>query len=167
MRQKIFDWNFWYFLPPPLSLNFFTTGNFLKQSTEGFLYEMFRYCETKQFWRKSVIPASSLMPYIFRYPKWMKHWTLKDSSTKFFSTVRQKILDGKFWYFLTPPLPSPPLPPPPLPPPLSIKFFDTRNFVKHWRVPYKIFWHWDKNFLMENVIPFCIKYRNQWWNWYL
>ncbi len=40
--------------PPLLSINFFATGKFLKHSTEGFLYEMFRYCKTKNFRRKFV-----------------------------------------------------------------------------------------------------------------
>ena len=50
--------------------------------------------------------------------------TLKNSPTKFFGTVRQKFLTE-----------NRDTPSPPLPPFLSIKFFDTRNFVKHRRVP--------------------------------
>ena len=53
VRQTIFDGNFRYSPSPFLSINFFATRNFLKHSTEGFLYEMFRYCETKNFDRKS------------------------------------------------------------------------------------------------------------------
>ena len=56
VRQKIFDGKSWYSLPPLLSINFFATGKFLKHSTEGFLYEIFRYCKTKIFQRKIVIP---------------------------------------------------------------------------------------------------------------
>ena len=48
--------------------------------------------------------------------------TLKGSFTKFFGTVRQKIFDGKTWYPL-----------------VCIKFFDTPNFLKHWRMPTKFF----------------------------
>ena len=57
--------------PPParLCINFFATENFLKQSTDGFLSEIFRHCETTNFWRKIVIPAPSLIPNIFRYQK--------------------------------------------------------------------------------------------------
>ena len=33
--------------PPFLSFYFFANGKFLKHSTEGLLYELFRYCETK------------------------------------------------------------------------------------------------------------------------
>ena len=40
--------------PPLLSINFFANGNFLRHSTEGFLYEIFRYCETKKFRHKIV-----------------------------------------------------------------------------------------------------------------
>ena len=41
--------------PPVLSINFFPTGNFLKHSTEGFTYKIFRHCEKKNFHRKSKI----------------------------------------------------------------------------------------------------------------
>ena len=34
---------------PLLSINFFAPGNLLKHSTQGFPYEIFRYCETKIF----------------------------------------------------------------------------------------------------------------------
>ena len=42
--------------PPLLSIKFFDTRNFLKHRSEGFLYEIFRHCETKKFWQKIVIP---------------------------------------------------------------------------------------------------------------
>ena len=51
---------------PHLSINFFATLNFLKHSTERFLYEMIQYSEAKQFRRKIVIPAPSLILNIFR-----------------------------------------------------------------------------------------------------
>ena len=38
--------------PPLLSINFFATGNFLKHSTEGFTYQIFRHCETKKIRQK-------------------------------------------------------------------------------------------------------------------
>ena len=120
--------------PPLLSLNFFAPGNLLKHSTQGFPYEIFRYCETKQVWRKIVIPAASLIPNIFRYQNFSE--TEKGSSSKCFDTVRQNNFDGKSWY------------PPPL---LSPTFFDTRNFLKHRRVPLRSFSAlWDKNFPTEN-----------------
>ena len=40
--------------PTLLSINFFATRNFLKHSTEGFPYEIFRHCETKNFWQRIV-----------------------------------------------------------------------------------------------------------------
>ena len=55
VRQKLFVGKSWHSLPPPphhSKINFFATGNLLKHSTEGFLYELFRYCKTKNFWQK-------------------------------------------------------------------------------------------------------------------
>ena len=54
-----------------------------------------------------------------------------------------------------------------------IKFFDIRIFLKPRRVLLRIFFGlWDKKISSENrdkitLIIFCIKYRNQWWGWYL
>ena len=57
--------------------------------------------------------------------------------TKFLGTVRQKIFDGNLWYPL-----------------LCIKFFDTPNFLKHWRDAHEIFRHCEtQNFRRKNVIP--------------
>ena len=57
--------------------------------------------------------------------------------TKFFGTVRPKIFNGKTWYPL-----------------VWIKFFDTPNFLKHWRDAHEFFWHCEtKNFRWKNVIP--------------
>ena len=57
--------------------------------------------------------------------------------TIFFGTVRQKDLDGNLWYPL-----------------LCIKFFDTPNFLKHWRDAHDFFRHCEtKNFRRKNVIP--------------
>ena len=77
-----------------VSKNFFDTRN--QWHHKGFPYEVFRYCETKQFWQKIVLPAPSLIPNIFRYQKFSE--TQKGSSTKFFGTVRQKFFNGKSWY---------------------------------------------------------------------
>ena len=62
VRQKIFDRKSWY--SPLLSINFLATGNFLKHSTEGFPYEIFRHCETKNFRQKIVILPSSSSPFL-------------------------------------------------------------------------------------------------------
>ena len=78
VRQKNFDRKSWK-SPPLLSINFFATGRFLKHSTEGFTYQIYRHCETKNFRRKNVIPPS--MHKIFRYPKFSE--TLKVCSRNF------------------------------------------------------------------------------------
>ena len=57
--------------------------------------------------------------------------------TKFFGTVIQKYFDGNLWYRL-----------------LCIKFFDTPNFLKHWRDAHEIFRHREiKKFRRKNVTP--------------
>ena len=65
--------------------------------------------------------------------------TLKGSITKFLGTVRQKSFDGELWYPL-----------------LTMKFFDTPKFLKHWRDAHEIFRHCGtKTFRRKNVIsPF-------------
>ena len=51
--------------------------------------------------------------------------------------MRQNFFDGKIWYPL-----------------LCIKFFDTSNFLKHWRDAHKNFRHCEtKKFRRGNVIP--------------
>ena len=51
--------------------------------------------------------------------------------------MRQKLFDGKWWHPL-----------------LCIKFFDTPNFLKHWRDAHEIIRHCEtKNFRRKNVIP--------------
>ena len=69
VTQKSSDGKSWY--PPPLIHKLFHQWNteriFPKQSTDGFLYEMLCYCETKQFRRKIVNPAPSLILYMFQY----------------------------------------------------------------------------------------------------
>ena len=60
--------------------------------------------------------------------------TLKGSYTKFFGTVRQKILDGKLWYPL-----------------LCQKLFETKNFLKNSKIPLRKFSAlWDIKFSTEN-----------------
>ena len=100
-----------------------------------FSYEIFRYCVTKSFWRRTWYPPC-LMHKIFRYPKFSD--TPKCSPTKFFGTVWQKVFDGER----------------DTPPVWCIKFFDTRNFLIHRSVPQRNFSVLcDKKFLTENVIP--------------
>ena len=166
MREKIFDGKLW---NPLLCIKFFDTPNFLKHWRDA--HEIFRHCETKNFRRKIVIPP--IMHKIFRYPKfsetlkgWPRNfsalwdqkfsmekrdtpyyawnfsipqvfWNIEGMPTKFFGTVRPKIVDGKTWYPL-----------------LCIKFFNTPNFLKHWRDAHEIFRHCEtKNCRRKNVIP--------------
>ena len=78
VAQQIFDGKLWHSLPPHfLSIKFFSTRNFLKN--RRFPYEIFWYCETKNFRRKIVIPP--IMRKIFRYPKFSE--TLKGSPRNF------------------------------------------------------------------------------------
>ncbi len=61
---------------PLLSIHFFATGNFLKHTAEGFLYEMFRYCKTKNFRRKILIlPPPLLSIHFFATGNFLKHST--------------------------------------------------------------------------------------------
>ena len=75
VRQKMFDGNSWY--PSPLlSINLFATGNFLKRSTEGLLYEILRNCETKYFLHKILILAPSVLSInFFATENFLKHTT--------------------------------------------------------------------------------------------
>ena len=59
--------------PSLSSINFFATRNLLKHSTEGFFYEMFRYCETKKFDRKSWYPPPLLSLTFFDIRNFVKH----------------------------------------------------------------------------------------------
>ena len=74
--------------PPPLSINFIATGKFLKHSTEGFLYEMFRYCKTKNFRRKIVTYPSEAwnfsIPEIFWNTKGFPYEVFRYCGTKQF-----------------------------------------------------------------------------------
>ena len=85
--------------------------------------------------RVSVVPnIFTIHPLHFLMPEISE--TLKGSFTKFFGTVRQKIFDGNLWYPL-----------------LCIKFFDTPNFLRHWRDAHEIFRHCEtKNFRRKIVI---------------
>ena len=166
MRQKIFNGKSWY---SPLSYsNYLGTRNFC--NSKGFHYGKFRHCETKNFWRKILVLLPSLIQ-TFSIPEIIA--TIKDYPTEIFSTVRQKIFDGKSWW-------SPP--PAPLIQTLSVNeisetlkasptkffgtvrrkiflgkswysplsypnFFDTRNYCNNKGLPYGNFRHCEiKNF---------------------
>ena len=143
----------------------------ISETLKGSFTKFFGTVRQKKFRRKLVIPP--IMHKIFRYPKfsetlkgcprnfsalWDKKfstencdtpyyawnfsipqifWNIEGMSTKFFGTVRPKIFDRKTWYPL-----------------VCIKFFDTPNFLKHWRDAHEIFRHCEtKNFRRKNVIP--------------
>ena len=127
--QKIFERKSWY-SPPLLSINFFATGNFLKHSTEGFPYKIFRHCETKNFRKLLTLPP--LIHKIFRYPKLSKN---RKVPLRIFSVLWDKKFSVENRDI----------------PLLGIKFFDTRNFLKHTKVPLRndsVLW--DKTILTEN-----------------
>ena len=112
------------FLPftPLLSINFLANGKFLKHSTEGFLYEMFRYCATKQFRQKFVIRATLAYVPDFSIPE------------TFWNTER--ILYGMFRYCETKQFRQKLVIPPSL---SSIKVFDPRKFPEDRLVPLRCF----------------------------
>ena len=133
VRQKKFDRKSWYSLPPPSPLvhNFFRYQKFC-ETQKGSPTKFFGTVRQQIFYWKWWY--SPLRYKIFRYPIFSE--TQKGSSTKWFGTVRQNNFDGKSWF------------PPPL---LSLTFFDTRNFLKHRKVPRWIFSAlWDKNFWTDN-----------------
>ena len=51
--KTIFDRKSWYSLPPPPSYPWNFSIREIFWNTEGFLYEMFRYCETQKFSREN------------------------------------------------------------------------------------------------------------------
>ena len=126
---------------------------------------------------------------ICRYPKLSE--TQKCSSMNWFTTLRQNKFDGKTWY--PPNLLSPKLvdirrllkhgrvplrnvallwdkailtQSRDISPLLIPIFFATRIFLKHRKVSLRNFQHFGmKNFQKKIAIPFCIKYKKQWWSW--
>ena len=140
VRQEFFDGNSWYSLPPPPSLlhkNFrhrkFSETQHIRDSTK-----YFGTVRQKKFRRRIVITLPSRdwklsMLEFFSNTEGFPHEIFK-----FFGTVRQKIFDRKARY-------SSPF--------LFIKFFDTRNFLKHRSVPVrKVSVLWDKRFRQNIVI---------------
>ena len=126
-RQTIFHGKFWYFLTPPspLSINFFATRNFVKHRRVSLRSFSIQW-DNKFFCRKTWY--SPLSHKIFRFSQLSE--TRNGSSTNWFGTLRQNNFDRKSWY------------PPPI---LWLTFFNTRNFLKHRRVPVRIFRHSETN----------------------
>ena len=112
----------------PLSLKFFDTTIFLKHRRVAL--RNFSVLWDKNFDKKKWYTHSSFIQKNFWYPKFSE--TKEGSPTKLFSTVRQRL-----WQKVV-------IHPPRL---LSITFFDTRNFLKHRKVPLRHFSIlWDKKF---------------------
>ena len=112
--QLFFDGKSWYSPLPLLSKNFFATGHFLKHTSEGFLYESFRSCETKNF-EKTVIPSLLCMR-IFDTRILSKHRRvlLRNLSALWDKDFSKEFSDIPF---------------------LCIKFCHARKFLKHRSVP--------------------------------
>ena len=126
--------------PPLLFINFLATGNFLKHSTEGFPYEIFRHCETKNFRRKNLdTPPSPPIHKLFRYRKFSETQDRRVHLRNFSAMWDQKITTENLD---TPLLPL-----------LIHKLFRCRKIseTQHRRVHLQIFSAlWDKNFSTEN-----------------
>ena len=133
-------------LPPsPLSKNFFTTGNFLKHSTEGFSCEVFGYCETKKNSTEDR-DITSLSIKLFDTQNFLKHRrdSLRNDSILWNKTILTENRDTR---------------PLSYPSHFSIPeiFWNTEGFL------YEYFRHCEaKIFQQKVVIPFCIKSINQW-----
>ena len=147
--------------PPLLSINFFATGKFLKYSTEGFTYQIYRHCETKNFRRKKVIPLVCIK--FFDTPNFLKHRRdaheyFQDCETKNFR--RKNVIPPSMHKFFRYPKFSETFKGCPrnfLPlwdqkfsaekrdTPFFIHiFFETKNFLKNSRISLRKFWAlWD------------------------
>ena len=126
MRRKIFEGNSWYSPHPLLSINFLATGNLLKHSTEGSLYEFFRHCEAKNFRRKLLTSPPVLAMNFFATWKFLKH-SIEGFRYRIFQHCETQNFRGKLLI-----LPSPPV---------IHKLFGYRLFseTKHRRVPLRSF----------------------------
>ena len=131
MQEKIFiqKGHFSFFFSPTLPTFYSKIKNRSRVKTTAFSSSRFGV-------RVSVVPnIFTIYPRNFLKPEISE--TLKGSFTKYFGTMRPKFFDGKLWYPL-----------------LSIKFFDTPNFLKYRRDAHEIFRHCEnKNFRQKNVIP--------------
>ena len=95
---------------PFLSKNFLATANLLEHCTEGYLHEMFRYCETKQFWRKNLIPLPILC---LKIPDARIFLKRRGFRYEVFQYCETKNSDRKWWY-----------------PPIVQKVFSFPNFFR-------------------------------------
>ena len=156
-----------------------------------FFYEVICYCETKQFWKKVVLPPPplpvlSLTFFVTR--TFLKHWRVPLQFS--FGTLRQETIDRKSCYPLAFLSISFSIPdffetqngfsskcfdtvrqnkidgkswyPPPL---LSLTFFDTRSFLIQRRVHLHFFWYREKKNRQKIVIydiPLLLECNSDW-----
>ena len=120
-------------------MNFFAIGTFMKYSTEGFPYDVFRYGETKQAGQKNVT-YNPLRRKIFPYMELRTHYMVPLQS--FFGHCKKKNWQKNVIF-----------PPYSRPPALLHKLLRYRNFssTQHTRVPIRKFSTlWDEKFLEGN-----------------
>ena len=120
---------------PLLGINFFDVTKFF-WNIEGFLCEMFWYCETKQFGRKTEMSTS--YPYLFSIPEISEK--LQASCTEFSHFGEKKILTD---FFDTSSLLL-----------SSINFLDTGIFLKHSSevFPYEVFRYCDTKRIRQKIV---------------
>ena len=118
-----------------LCIKFFGTPNFLKFWSDA--REIFWHCETKNFRLKIVILPPPFPPPLIHIFFWYQKFseTKKGSPTKYF-----RYCEATIFFIENRDIPL-----------LGIKFFDTRNFLRHRPVSStKFFELWDENFSTEN-----------------
>ena len=152
---------------PLLCIKFFITKIF--QNTDGFLYDLFRHCETKKFRRKNVIPALLSMkffPYqnisetqvsIYNFFRHCKTKTFRRRnvipaffSKKFFHTrifLKHKCPPTIFFDNVKQIISDKTVK---APPPMQ-KIFHNQNISKHRRLPRRFFWHCETKKIRRNI----------------
>ena len=127
---------------PLVSINFFRYQKVSGKQKGSFTKNFVSVLWDKKKSTKSWCPPPLPMHENFRQKQFSE--TPNCCPMKFFGTVRQKLSDGKTWHHLS-----------------RNKFFDTPNFLKHWRDAHEIFWHCEtKNFRGKNVIPLFLSSKN-------
>ena len=143
VRQKIFDKNM---MPPSYASEFLMSEFF--ETQKGSLTNSFGTVKQRKTTENSDIP---LCIKLFDTRNFLKHW--RDPLRSFSVLWDKKIFDKAMM-------------PPPLP---CMQIFDTKIFFETQKCsPTKFFGTVRQKNLNEKWYPlFCIKYRNQWWNWCL
>ena len=131
--------------PPHLCIKFFDTRSFLKHwmVPHGFFWD----CDTKNFWRQTVIPPS-LIHKLFSIVK--SFWNTEGTPYEIFRSCETKF-SIKPWC-----LPS-----------YTWKFSRPECFWKTEGFSYEVFRYCETKIFERKVVIFCIKYGNQRWNWCL